>query len=147
VSRTALAIVIVLVIDACKDEPAPAREAPVTAAMDARPIDPKRWRGLVRELPVIEGAKQLVPPRTTPEGDDTFTSWCLDTRELAVATARVADTLRGDGWRDVAVHGGEGTQSVSAVYGDRRIAIVMGGVDAACAGIVASATVVRVKAP
>ena len=144
---SALATSLVIVaLAACKTDDARPTASPAKqpTAGEPRPTDPKRWRGLSREVPVFEGARTLVAPRSTPNNEDVFTSFCFETKDPQVAATRVAETLRSDGWDDVTTRGTGAKLAVGARAGDRRISVIVGGADASCTGLVATATVVRI---
>ncbi|MBA3820383.1 MAG: hypothetical protein H0X17_15940, partial [Deltaproteobacteria bacterium] len=96
----------------------------------------------VPTFPTIPRAALLAPPRATPDGDSRLARWCIAEPDAATAATTVVEALLG-GWDHVTRRGSGAKIGVSASRADHRISIVVGGVDAACTGITATATIVK----
>jgi hypothetical protein len=129
----------------CKvdDKPPPAttgsQTAPAPAARDAAPPAPAV--PVAQLVPDIPGAKLL--QTRAHDAAQTYVRWCIDEPDAA---KRVMDTLRREGWSDVATRGTGERIGVAATQGDVRFSATIGGRDDACAGTLVTATIARVGA-
>lgn len=118
-------------------QPPPARSAPLVAA-DAQRFDLEL---LERLAPELEGSKELAPLRIHAS-QQAVQSWCVPGTDAEIAAKSIANTLTREGWSDAR---SRGTGERAAASGSRdgvRISISVGGRDARCLGLVATATYV-----
>jgi hypothetical protein len=120
--------------------PAPTETPPAPAPVPApgpapMPLDLAKARALE---PRFEGATPLAPLRMH-QRDQARQSWCIAGTDAEAIARGVAQQLTADGWDDVSSRGTAARAGASAAQGDVRISITIGGRDAACAGLVATA--------
>lgn len=126
--------------DAKPAPPPPAKPAPPRPA----PPAPRAPAATAAELafPAFRDARELAPPRATPQLDALVASWCLS-GSIAAATQQLAAALTAGGFDHVAARGTGERRAISGMRGDDRVSISVGGKDQRCDGIVATGTIVR----
>lgn len=93
-------------------------------------------------------ARPLRSTTTSPANPDlALASWCLPGSAPSAVAPALGDALREAGWAHVTARGDDPRIGISAVAGDLRLAITLGGRDQACAdGVVATATLASTRA-
>lgn len=141
--RRALVIAVIASVgckadDAKRPPPAP-RPAPLVPA----PKPEARGHELVDTLllnePRFANATTLAPLKVIEEREQAVQSWCMiGTDAQAIATTMSA-SLTKSGWADVSVRGTPERAAIAGTVDDVSVSITVGGRDATCTGIVATA--------
>ncbi len=147
--RRALAIAVIANLAGCKTDdakpaapaarPAPPRPAPPARPPVAAPPAELLDIVLLRE-PRLPNATPLAPLQVIEERERVTQSWCIPGSDAHAIAVDVAAALTTAGWVGAAVRGTPARAAASATADGVTLSITVGGVDATCTGLVASAT-------
>jgi len=147
--RVPLAIAVIANLAGCKTDdakpaapasrPAPPRPAPPARAPEPEPQAELLDIVLLRE-PRLPNATPLAPLKVIEERERVTQSWCIPGSDAHAIALDVATALTGAGWVGAAVRGTPARAAASATADGVTLSITVGGVDATCTGLVASAT-------
>jgi hypothetical protein len=128
--------------DAKRAAPRPAPAAPGAPAPAPGP-GPARGHELIDMLllhePMFADAAPLAPLKVIEERERAQQSWCMSGTDAQAIANVMASTLTSAGWGDIRVRGTSERAAVSGTVEDISISITVGGRDATCTGLVATA--------
>lgn len=149
VNRALVALVVVL--GACKTDdakptpranvpaqPQPRSPAPDAGARAARPDAPLDLARVEELAPRLEGATVMSPARMH-QADQARQVWCVAGSDAAAIAHEIARELTASGWSEVSTRGTSERAGAAGTQDGVRISITVGGRDASCPGLVASA--------
>ena len=142
--RRVLVVAVIASSIGCKTEDA--KQAPPAPSVPAPPPAPKpaaNGRELIDTLllnePRFANATSLAPLKVIEEREQAQQSWCMSgTDALAIATTMAA-SLKAAGWGEVSSRGTPDRAVIGGTVDDVSISLTVGGRDATCTGLVATA--------
>jgi hypothetical protein len=142
--RRALVVAVIASSFGCKtDDARRAPPAPSPAPSVPAPKPEARGHELIDTLllnePKFANATALAPLKVVEEREQAVQSWCVSGSDAQVIAAAMASTLTKAGWGDVSSRGAADRAVVGATVDDVSVSITVGGRDATCTGLVATA--------
>ena len=146
--RRMLVVAVIASIVGCKTEdakqapPAP-RPAPSVPAPRPAPKPAAHGRELIDTLllnePRFASATPLAPLKVIKEREQAHQSWCMPGTDALAIAVTMAASLKAAGWAEVTSRGTPGRAVIGGTVDDVSISLTIGGKDATCTGLVATA--------
>ena len=109
--------------------PAPARAAAVHELVDT----------LLLNEPQFASATPLAPLKVIEEREQAHQSWCITGSDAMAIATMMATSLKAAGWAEVSSRGTPDRAVIAGTVDDVSLSIAVGGRDATCTGLVATA--------